>query len=75
MPTLTHEPAAARLFILPMTAERALELYPVIGHLCEACDVFVVVTETGRPVLVTDTHAEAVRQVRGRQHGVLDVRH
>lgn len=60
---------------MPMRGERALEAYPAILGLPADIDVFVVVTASGLPVLVTDTHAEAMRQVAASRKFILAARH
>jgi hypothetical protein len=65
---------ATRVVIVPMTAARAQATFPVIRGLAGDGEVFVVVSEGGRPLLVTDTYAEALRQVRANARVTLAAR-
>lgn len=78
---MTSHPAPGRdkpptpVIIMPMRGERAQEAYPAIRGLPTDIDVFVVVAASGMPVLVTDTHAEAMRQVAASHNFFLAARH
>ena len=67
--------SATAVFISPMSAELAGMRFPVLRGLPPLSRVFIVVSETGHPLLVTDTHAEAARQIAGHQRYVLRARH
>ena len=66
---------ATAVFISPMSAEIAGMRFPVLRGLPPLAQVFIVVSETGQPLLVTDTHAEATRQIAVHQRFVLRTRH
>ena len=65
----------AKVFIVAMRSERVGEVFPVVRGLPPKLDVFVVVTESGEPVLITDTRAEAMRQVSANRRYTLTQRH
>ena len=65
---------ATAVFISPMSAESGMR-FPVLRGLPPLAQVFIVVSETGQPLLVTDTHAEATRQIAVHQRFVLRTRH
>ena len=69
-PTAATRKPTSKVFILPMHADQAMELFPGISGL-PPVEVFVVVTEAGDPVLITDTRAEAMRQLRNQPRFVL----
>jgi hypothetical protein len=66
-----HTTSAADVYIAAMTGEDAESKFPAIKGLPKGMPVFVVVSEHGDPLLVTDTHAEAVRQVGRHKSYVL----
>ncbi len=67
--------SAAAVYIAAMSGEDAEAKFPAIRGLPKDISVFVVVSEHGEPLLVTDTHAEAVRQVRKQKRYVLSSCH
>lgn len=71
MATPQTPPTPAAVYIAAMTGESAEKRFPAIRGLPKDIPVFVVVSEHGEPLLVTDTHAEAVRQVRRQKRYVL----
>ena len=74
-PTSFRTPRATSVFISPMSAETAGVRFPALRGLPLLARVFIVVSETGQPLLVTDTRAEAVRQIASQTHYVLRTRH
>ena len=68
-------PRTTNVFISPMSSALAMRRFPCLSGLPSLDRVYVVVTETGQPMLVTNTHAEAARQVAGKVHFVLRTRH
>ena len=74
-PTALPAARATSVFISPMTAEVAETRFPALRGLPARSRVFVVISEIGRPLLVTDTHAEAARQIARQAHYVLHSRH
>lgn len=75
MQPITATPSRpSKVFILPMRADQAMQMFPGVSGLPES-DVYVVVTEAGQPVLITDTRAEALRQLRRQARFVLGKLH
>ena len=68
-------PRTTNVFISPMSSELAQKRFPCLSGLPSLARVFVVVSETGKPMLVTNTHAEAARQIAGNVQFVLRTRH
>lgn len=71
MTNMSTPSSSASVYIATMTGETAQERFPAIRGLPAGVRVFVVVSDQGEPLLVTDSHAEAVRQVRRHKRYVL----
>lgn len=62
-PTAKSFADATRVFIVPMQSEEAEAMFPAVSGLPQGQQVFVVLSEAGWPLLITDTRAEAIRQI------------
>ena len=62
---------ATRVVIVPMTAAHAMAAFPAVQGLAAHDEIYVVVSEMGAPLLITDTRAEALRQIQANDRVVL----